>query len=746
MLKWKLNQINNSLLSLLQKTNLLFKACKNHYTTLIMATTNLEKMRNIGIMAHIDAGKTTTTERILYYTGKIHKIGEIDDGQATMDWMAQEQERGITICSAATTTYWKDHQINIIDTPGHVDFTAEVERSLRVLDGAVAVICAVDGVQPQTETVWKQADEFAVPRLCFMNKMDRIGADFFGSMADVAEKFGVETLALQIPIGEGQDFEGVIDLLNMKEIRWHEDDEGETFDVTDVDSSRLAQAQEWREKLVETVAGSDDALMEIYLEGGEITVDQLKKAIRAGTISRAFVPFVMGSARHNQGVHPLIDAVIDYLPSPLDIPPAKGIRIKKDEEESVDVPTDPSKMPLGLVFKIQYDREMGPLCYVRMYSGKIQAGTQIFNINKKKRERVNRILRMHANKSEPCDSVSAGDIAVFIGLKLAQTGDSIGTEAFPILLEQPKFPQPVISVALEPESMSEKDKMNETLEILSREDPTFTSHEDAETGQLIISGMGELHLDVLVTRMRDDFGVKCNVGAPQVTYRESVSGSAEATEEFSRVLAGKENTAGLTITVEQREQGSGNSFEITCRHAEVPDEIIEAIKSGFMSALNSGIRYGYPCTDIGVKVTAIKYDELTSSTFAFEACAAQVFDKACTAANPVILEPVMNVDISCPKEFVGPASSQLSQRGGNIMGQDSKTTGEIIHAQAPMANMFGFTTNLRSATQGRASFSMEFSHFQLKVGGLGQLKAISYQLLAVIFQENILNFKPYVLD
>ncbi|MCI6592044.1 MAG: elongation factor G [Spirochaetia bacterium] len=684
-----------------------------------MATTNLEKMRNIGIMAHIDAGKTTTTERILYYTGKIHKIGEIDDGQATMDWMAQEQERGITICSAATTTYWKDHQINIIDTPGHVDFTAEVERSLRVLDGAVAVICAVDGVQPQTETVWKQADEFAVPRLCFMNKMDRIGADFFGSMADVAEKFGVETLALQIPIGEGQDFEGVIDLLNMKEIRWHEDDEGETFDVTDVDSSRLAQAQEWREKLVETVAGSDDALMEIYLEGGEITVDQLKKAIRAGTISRAFVPFVMGSARHNQGVQPLIDAVIDYLPSPLDIPPAKGIRIKKDEEESVDVPTDPSKMPLGLVFKIQYDREMGPLCYVRMYSGKIQAGTQIFNINKKKRERVNRILRMHANKSEPCDSVSAGDIAVFIGLKLAQTGDSIGTEAFPILLEQPKFPQPVISVALEPESMSEKDKMNETLEILSREDPTFTSHEDAETGQLIISGMGELHLDVLVTRMRDDFGVKCNVGAPQVTYRESVSGSAEATEEFSRVLAGKENTAGLTITVEQREQGSGNSFEITCRHAEVPDEIIEAIKSGFMSALNSGIRYGYPCTDIGVKVTAIKYDELTSSTFAFEACAAQVFDKACTAANPVILEPVMNVDISCPKEFVGPASSQLSQRGGNIMGQDSKTTGEIIHAQAPMANMFGFTTNLRSATQGRASFSMEFSHFQLKVGGLG---------------------------
>ncbi len=681
---------------------------------------SLDKMRNIGIMTHIDAGKTTTTERILYYTGKIHKIGEIDDGQATMDWMAQEQERGITICSAATTTYWRDHQINIIDTPGHVDFTAEVERSLRVLDGAVAVICAVDGVQPQTETVWKQADEFSVPRLCFMNKMDRVGADFFGSMDDVAQKFGVETLALQIPIGEGADFEGVIDLLEMKELRWSAEDEGETITKSEIDAGRLDQAKEWHEKLVETVAGADDALMEIYLEGGEITTGQLKAAIRKATIARSYVPFVMGSARHNQGVQPLIDAIVDYLPCPTDVPAAKGLKIKKDQQEEIDVPCDPAKMPLGLVFKIQYDREMGPLCYVRMYSGKIANGSQIYNINKKKRERVNRILRMHANKSDSIDSLSAGDIAVFIGLKFAQTGDTIGTEAFNVLLEQPVFPQPVISVALEPESMSEKDKMTETLEILSREDPTFTSHEDAETGQLIISGMGELHLDVLVTRMRDDFGVKCNVGAPQVTYRESVSGSGEATEEYSRVLGGKENTAGLTITVEKRERGSGNNFEISCRYAEIPDEIIEAIREGFKNALDSGINYGYPCTEVGVKVTNIVYNELTSTPFAFEACAAQVFDKACNAAGPEILEPVMNVDISCPKEFVGPASSQLSQRGGSIMGQDSKTTGDVIHAQAPMANMFGFTTNLRSATQGRASFSMEFSHFQVKVGGLGQ--------------------------
>ena len=681
---------------------------------------SLEKMRNIGIMAHIDAGKTTTTERILFYTGKIHKIGEIDDGQATMDWMQQEQERGITICSAATTTYWKNYQINIIDTPGHVDFTAEVERSLRVLDGAVAVICAVDGVQPQTETVWKQADEFSVPRLGFMNKMDRIGADFFGSMEDVHEKFGVDCLALQIPIGQGPEFEGVIDLLKMKELRWSEEDEGATIIESDIADSRRAEANEWHEKLVDMVAGTDDALAEIYLEGGEITVDQLKAAIRKATINRQFVPFIMGSARHNQGVQPLIDAVIDYLPCPTDVPAAKGVKIKKDQSEELDVPCDASKMPLGLVFKIQYDREMGPLCYVRMYSGKISSGMQIYNINKKKRERVNRILRMHADKSEPCDSISAGDIAVFIGLKLAQTGDSIGTEAFPVLLEKPSFPQPVISVALEPESMSEKDKMNETLEILSREDPTFTSHEDAETGQLIISGMGELHLDVLVTRMRDDFGVKCNVGAPQVTYRESVSKSATATEEYSRVLGGKENTAGLTISVERREQGSGNSFEITCRTTGIPDEIMEAVENGFKNALDSGINYGYPCTEVGVKVTAIEYNELTSTPFAFASCAAQVFDKACTAADPQILEPVMNVDISCPKEFVGPASSQLSQRGGSIMGQDSKSNTEIIHAQAPMANMFGFTTNLRSATQGRASFSMEFSHFQVKVGGLNQ--------------------------
>ena len=682
--------------------------------------TDLKKMRNIGIMAHIDAGKTTTTERILFYTGKIHKIGEIDDGQATMDWMQQEQERGITICSAATTTTWKGHQINIIDTPGHVDFTAEVERSLRVLDGAVAVICAVGGVQPQTETVWRQADTFNVPRMVYINKMDRVGADFFAAIESIKSKFGVECVALQLPIGQGQDFEGSIDLLKMKELRF-EGDEGEKVVESDIDSSRIELANEWREKLIDQIASTDDELAEIYLEGGEISIDQLKNAIRKATIERQIVPVICGSSKKNTGVQPLIDSVIDYLPCPTDIPPAKGIHVKKDKEEEVLVPCDSSKQALGLVFKIQYDKEMGSLCYVRMYSGKIASGTQILNINKKKRERVNRILRMHADKSEPVNSIEAGDIAVFVGLKLAQTGDTIGSEGYPVLLEEPVFPQPVISVSLEPESMSERDKMNETLEILSKEDPTFTYHEDSETGQLIISGMGELHLDVLVTRMKDDFKVQCRVGAPQVTYREAVTSEAEVTEEFEKTLAGKDTKAGLTIKVSARETGEGNSYACTVRNQEIPQEIYEAIESSLKSCLSSGINYGYPCTDTAVTVTGIDYDELTATTFAFEACAAQAFDKACNKAAPQLLEPVMNVDISCPKEYVGEAMSQMTQRGGIIMGQDSKSNEELIHAQAPMAKMFGFTTNLRSATKGMASFSLEFSHFQVKVGGLNNL-------------------------
>ncbi len=678
-------------------------------------STDLSKMRNIGIMAHIDAGKTTTTERILFYSGKIHKIGEIDDGAATMDFMKQEQERGITIASAAITTEWKGHKINIIDTPGHVDFTAEVERSLRVLDGAVAVICAVGHVQPQTETVWRQADEFNVPRICFVNKMDRIGADFFGAITDVEEKFGCKGVALEVPMGEGQDFEGVIDLLEMKEIRWDADTEGEEFTVTDVSDANRALAEEWREKLVDAVASTDDALTELYIEGKEISVEQLKAAIRTATISRTLVPFMCGSSRHNQGIQPLMDAILAYLPCPTDIPPAKGIQLKKHEETECEVPCDPdAKTPIGLVFKIQYDREAGILCFVRMYSGKITTGTQIYNVAKKKRERVNRILRVNANRMEQMDSVSAGDIAVFVGLKLAQTGDTVGSEGLPVLLESVKFPEPVISIAIEPETMSDSDKLKETLEILSREDPTFTYRDDAETGQLIISGMGELHLDVLVTRIKDDFKVACRVGAPQVTYRESVSSANEVTEEYSRVLAGKENAAVLSLRVEPRETGSGNAYSCSVTDSAIPDEIYEAIQSSVNSSLASGIQMGYPCADVGVTVTSIKYDETTSTTFAFSAAAAEAFDKACMAAGPVMLEPVMNVDIESPAEFVGEAMSLVTQRGGMIQSMEDKSGGSVVHAQAPMVKMFGFSTSLRSVTQGRASFGMTFSHFQPK--------------------------------
>lgn len=682
---------------------------------------SLKNMRNIGIMAHIDAGKTTTTERILYYTGKIHRIGEIDDGAATMDWMTQEQERGITIQSAATTTYWRDYQINIIDTPGHVDFTAEVERSLRVLDGAVAVICAVGGVQPQTETVWRQADEYRVPRLCFVNKMDRSGADFFAAMEDVKQKFGAQPLVLQLPIGSESGFEGVIDLLRMKEYRFDPADEGETIIESDIEPSRLEEAKKWREKIIDETASYSDEIAELFLSGAEISEAKLKEEIRRGTIARDFVPFLCGSARKNCAVQPLIDAIVDYLPAPDEVPEVSGFHLKK--QETVPLPCTENGALSALVFKIQYDREAGSLCYVRVYSGKIKTGEQVYNVGKKKRERVNRILRMHSNKSDPLDSVSAGDIAVCIGLKFAQTGDTLGNEAFPIVLENLHFPEPVISVAVEPETLSDRDKLKETLEILSKEDPTFTFREDSETGQLLISGMGELHLEVLVTRMKDDFKVAARVGKPQVTYRESVGTSAEHTEQYDKVLGGKENTAGISLRVEPalgdgQNAENDNSYVCTVKKGSVPDEIFEAVENGIRNSFAAGIRYGYPCAGVSVTVSGFDYSELTSTPFAFEACAALAFENACEKADPQILEPVMNVDIVCPKDFVGEAMSLVTQRGGLINSLESKLSGELVHAQAPMAKMFGFSTALRSVTQGRASFSMEFCRFQVKAGGL----------------------------
>ncbi|MEW6564054.1 MAG: elongation factor G [Spirochaetota bacterium] len=672
----------------------------------------LERMRNIGIMAHIDAGKTTTTERILYYTGKSHRIGEVDDGEAIMDWMEQEQERGITIQSAATTTYWKDHQINIIDTPGHVDFTAEVERSLRVLDGAICIFCAVSGVEPQTETVWHQADRYKVPRIGYINKMDRMGSDFFQVLEDIKTKLGAQAVPIQLPIGRESAFEGVIDLLEMREIRWDSATDGEKMIFSPLSQEHAALAREWREKFIDALSEHSEAITDLYLNGQEIPLDLMKKELRKAVIKDKFVPLLCGASRRNMGVQPLIDAVVDFLPAPDEVGPAIGHHLKKEEE--VQVPCDPHGTPLGLVFKIQYDREAGSLCYVRMYSGSFKPGTVVFNVGKKKRERANRILRMHSNKSEPMDVLSAGDIGVIIGMKEAQTGDTIGSEGWPVVLEKMHFPEPVISVAIEPKSISEQDKLREVLAILAKEDPTFTTKENEETGQLIISGMGELHLDVLVTRILKEYNVGAKVGNPQVTYRESIAKTVEHTQQFSRVLAGKEHEAKLTLKVEGLPRGSGNRYTCAAKKNKAPEEIFDAIERGINGAFPSGIVMGYPCIDIGVTLVDLEYSELTGSEFAFEACASMAFDEACRNADPFLLEPIMAVTLISPKEFVGDVISLIIQRGGIVHSMDSKATVDHVKAQAPMAKMFGFMTALRSVSQGRATFSMEFSHFEKK--------------------------------
>jgi len=673
----------------------------------------LNTMRNIGIMAHIDAGKTTTTERILFYTGKSHRIGEVDNGEAIMDWMEQEQQRGITIQSAATTTYWKKYQINIIDTPGHVDFTAEVERSLRVLDGAIAIFDAVHGVEPQTETVWRQAQRYHVPCVGYVNKMDRLGADFYFVLEDVRKKLGANAAALQIPIITESSFEGVIDLIEMREIRW-EGNEGETMALSPVAKEREAAAKEWREKLIDALSSVSDSITEKYLAGEELDAALIRTELRKAVLKRQILPILTGASRRNMGVQPVIDAIVDYLPAPDEIPPAVGLHLKK--EQDVSVPCDPKGQPLGIVFKIQNDREAGSLCYVRMYSGSIKPGAAVYNIGKKKRERANRILRMHSNKSDPMDELSAGDIGVIIGMKLAQTGDTIGSEGWPVLLEKMQFPEPVISVSIEPKTISDQDKLKDILSILSKEDPTFTTRENEETGQLIISGMGELHLDVLVTRILKEYNLGAKVGKPQVTYRESISAAAERSENFSRVIAGKENAAGVNLRAEPAKRGTGNKYVCEVKNSEIPEEIFSAVERGITGAFASGIVMGYPCIDIAVTVTNISYSELSGTEFAFEACASMAFDEACRAASPILLEPIMAVNLTCPHEFVGEVMGLVTQRGGQIFSMDAKADVDEIKAQAPMAQMFGFMTSLRSVSQGRASFSMEFSHFEKKTG------------------------------
>ena len=673
---------------------------------------NEKEIRNIGIMAHIDAGKTTTTERILYYTGENHKIGEVDNGEATMDFMQQEQDRGITIASAATTCYWRDHQINIIDTPGHVDFTAEVERSLRVLDGAIGVFCAVGGVEPQTETVWKQADTYKVPRIAFVNKMDRLGANFYEVLNEMEKKLGATPVPLFIPIGAESNFTGIISLLEMKALYFSSEDKGSTITKEDIPADYQAKAEEYREKLIDACASYSDEITELYFEGEEIPTNLIISTLRKCTLERTLLPVFVGSSLKNIGVQPLLDGVVDLLPAPNEVPPLKGYWEKKDKE--IEVIHDEKGPMLGLIFKIVVDPKAGPLCFVRMYSGILKKGVAIQNITKNKKERVNRIVRMHADIMTDLTELKAGDIGVIIGFKMAQTGDTIGTEAHPYLLEKMHFPNPVISVAIEPESTEEQEKLKKALESLSLEDPTFTYKDDAETGQLVISGMGELHLDVLVTRITKEMKIKARVGNPQVSYRESITGEAEEEFSFDRTIANKENWAKLTLSAKPLPAGSGNVLKISANTRDIPEEIIAAVKSGIEGAFKSGIKFGYETTDIEIDVKDIAYNELTSTPFANEACANMAFDAVCQKAGAVLMEPIMNVKLSAPTQYVGDVISSITSRGGIVNSMESRVGSDLISAEVPLQKMFGYTTVLRSSTQGRGTSSMEFSHYAPK--------------------------------
>ena len=672
----------------------------------------LRKIRNIGIMAHIDAGKTTTTERILFYTGKSHRMGEVDDGEATMDWMVQEQNRGITITSAATTCFWQDHQINIIDTPGHVDFTAEVERSLRVLDGAVAVFCAVGGVEPQSETVWHQADTYQVPRIAYVNKMDRTGADFFAVVEEIREKLHATPVVTHLPIGRESQFSGIIDLINLREMHWDVDNYGTNFEASEIQPQYRELSDQWRQTLIDQLGAVCDEITELYLEGSEIPADLIDRTLRKETIERRLVPVMCGASLRNIGVQPLLDSILNYLPAPEELPPIVAHHAKKDVDVEIERSSDGH--PVGFVFKIQSEREAGDLSFIRMYSGALKSGSAVYNVDKKKRERVHRLLRMHANRTEQIDSVEAGDIAVAVGFKLAQTGDTVGSEGFPVMLERLQFPVPVISVAIEPQTLSQRDRLKEVLTILAKEDPTFFSREDEDTGELIISGMGELHLEVLVTRMIEDFKVQAKVGPPQVTYRESIAGSATHVEKFHRMLAGKENSAEITLKVESLPRGSGNRFSTQVSRAVLPAEYQQAVERGVDGAFGSGISYGYPTIDIGVTLVDAVYNPATGTAFAFEAAASLGFDNACKHAEPVLLEPIMRVDVMSPKEYMGDVINALSMRGGTVQGVESRAMREHIRAEVPLRNMFGYSTSLRSMTQGRGTYAMEFAHFARK--------------------------------
>ncbi|MCL2655331.1 MAG: elongation factor G [Coriobacteriia bacterium] len=672
---------------------------------------SLDKTRNIGIMAHIDAGKTTTTERILYYTGRTHKIGEVHEGAAVMDWMEQEQERGITITSAATTCFWKDHRIQIIDTPGHVDFTVEVERSLRVLDGAVAVFCAVSGVEPQSETVWRQAETYHVPRIAYVNKMDRTGADFNHVVDMIRDRLSAIPVPIQMPIGAEDNFTGIIDLIEMNQIKFHAEDMNAHPTIEEIPADYLEAAQAARHDMIEAIADVDEDVMVKFLEDEEITIAEIKAGLRKGTVSCEFNPVICGSSFKNKGVQQMLDAVIDFLPSPLDIPPIKGVALKTDEE--VTRPADPKGPFAALAFKIMTDPFVGKLTYFRVYSGTLASGSYIYNSTKDNKERIGRLLQMHANSREDVGSVSAGDIVAAVGLKNTSTGDTLCDEKNPIALESMVFPDPVIDIAIEPKTKAEQDKLANGLAKLAEEDPTFQVHTDQETGQTIIAGMGELHLEVIVDRLVREFKVEANVGKPQVAYRETAGKRVDNVDtKFARQTGGHGQYGHVVINLIPQEPGEGYVFDNKIVGGAVPKEYIPAVDKGIKEALGSGVLAGYPVVDVKVELVDGSYHEVDSSEMAFKIVGSMAIKEALRKASPILLEPVMDVEVVTPEEFMGDVMGDLSSRRGHIDGMEARGSAQVVRAKVPLSEMFGYSTDLRSKTQGRAVYSMHFKAYE----------------------------------
>ncbi len=671
----------------------------------------LDKTRNIGIMAHIDAGKTTTTERILYYTGKNYKIGEVHDGGATMDWMVQEQERGITITSAATTCFWEDHRINIIDTPGHVDFTVEVERSLRVLDGAVAVFDGVAGVEPQTETVWRQANKYNVPRICFVNKMDRLGADFYAALDSIKDRLEANTAVLQLPIGAEGNYKGVVDLVTMDALVWLDEELGAKWEVQEIPADMKDDAEAYRADLIETVASVDENLLEKFIGEEEISVDELRAAIRKATIAGDIIPVLNGTAFKNKGVQPLLDAVVWYLPSPLDLPPVKGTSLKGDQE--VERPPSDDAPFAALAFKIMTDPHVGKLTYFRVYSGSLEKGGQVMNARTTSKERIGRLLEMHANDRQDLDVAFAGDIVAGIGFKNTKTGDTLCDPSAPLVLEELVFPEPVIHVAVEPKTKADQDKMSKALFSLAEEDPTFQVRTDEDTAQTVISGMGELHLEVLVDRMLREFKVDATVGKPQVAYRETITQTIEnSTYTHKKQSGGSGQYAEVTITLENTGPGGGYEFLDKISGGRIPKEYIPSVDAGIQQALSSGVLAGYPTVDVRAILTDGKYHDVDSSEMAFKIAGTMAFKEAARKAKPCLLEPIMNVEVSTPDDYMGDVMGDLSSRRGKLGGMEQKGNSQIIRAQVPLSEMFGYATDLRSRTQGRATYTMQFDSYQ----------------------------------